>query len=112
MKTFVQPGETITLTAPYAVSSGGGLKVGSIVGIALADAANGASVEVLVEGVVTHARATGSGSAWTVGALIYWDNSAKKFTATSTSNTLAGVAVAAAGDSDATGTLRLNGSFA
>ena len=30
MKTYVQPGNTITLTAPYAVVSGDGLLVGSI----------------------------------------------------------------------------------
>ena len=30
MKTYVQPGNTITLTAPYAVASGDGLLVGSI----------------------------------------------------------------------------------
>ena len=33
MKTYVQPGNTITLTAPYAVASGDGLLVGSIFGI-------------------------------------------------------------------------------
>ena len=31
MKNYVQPGNTITLTAPYAVASGDGLLVGSIV---------------------------------------------------------------------------------
>ena len=33
MKNYVQPGNTITLTAPYAVASGDGLLVGAIFGI-------------------------------------------------------------------------------
>jgi predicted RecA/RadA family phage recombinase len=52
-----------------------------------------------------------SAQAWTVGAPIYWDDTAKLFTTTSTSNTLAGVAVAAAANPSATGRVRLNGSF-
>jgi len=39
MKNFVQPGKTITLTAPYAVTSGDGLLVGSVFGVAAGTAA-------------------------------------------------------------------------
>ena len=39
MKNYVQPGNTITLTAPYAVVSGEGLLVGSIFGVASGTAA-------------------------------------------------------------------------
>jgi predicted RecA/RadA family phage recombinase len=53
-----------------------------------------------------------SAQAWTAGALVYWDDTAKLFTTTSTSNTLAGVAVAIAANPTATGRVRLNGSFA
>jgi predicted RecA/RadA family phage recombinase len=51
MKNFVQPGHNLTLTAAAAVSSGDILVVGSIVGIALTDAASGAEVEVACDGV-------------------------------------------------------------
>ena len=44
MRNFVQPGNTITLTAPYAVASGDGLLVGSIFGIAAGTAALGEPV--------------------------------------------------------------------
>lgn len=37
-----------------------------------------------------------TGEAWAVGAKIYWDNTAKKFTTTATSNTLCGYALGAA----------------
>ena len=37
MKNFIQPGNTITLAAPAAVTSGSGLLVGAIFGIAAHD---------------------------------------------------------------------------
>ena len=51
MKNYVQPGNTITLAAPYAVTSGDGLLVGSIFGVAAGDAANAETVEVALTGV-------------------------------------------------------------
>jgi len=109
MKNFVQEGKTITLTAPYAVSSGGGLLVGSIFGVATNDAASGASVETLTTGVVTLAK--NSAEAWTVGELIYWDDTNKVVTATSTSHKLIGVAAAIAANPSSTGNVRLNGAY-
>ena len=52
MKNYIQPGHTITLTAPAAVTSGSGLLVGAIFGIAAHDAASGEPVETLTVGVV------------------------------------------------------------
>lgn len=109
MKTYVQKGETLTLTAPYTVAAGAAFKVGSIIAVATSGASSGATVEGLTVGVVDVAKV--SAQAWTVGAPIYWDDSAKLFTTTSTSNTLAGVAVAVAANPSATGRVRLNGSF-
>lgn len=51
MKNYVQPGSTISLTAPYAVTSGDGLLVGSIFGIAAGDAALNDPVEAALTGV-------------------------------------------------------------
>jgi len=51
VKNYIQPGNTITLTAPYAVVSGDGLLVGSIFGIAAGDAAVGEPVETALVGV-------------------------------------------------------------
>ena len=93
MKTFIHEGRTLSLTAPYAVASGAGLKSGAIIGIANSAAANGAAVEVDVVGVFD--VDTDTGAAWAVGDTIYWDDTAKKFTKTTTSNTKAGYAVAA-----------------
>lgn len=105
MKNYVQPGDVLTLAAPYDVASGAGFKVGSIIAIASYSALSGAEVEGRVKGVFDVAKV--SAQAWTVGADIYWDDTAKLFTTVTTSNTLAGVAVAAAGNPTATGRLRL-----
>lgn len=107
MKNYIQPGETIEVTAPAALSSGDGVLVGSIFGIAQTDAANGAAVQIARRGVFTHAKT--SAQAWTQGAKIYWDDTGKVFTTTATANTLVGVAVLAAANPSATGTVLLDG---
>jgi len=109
MKTFIQTGDVLTLTAPDDLTSGQAFQVGAIIAVATHDAASGAPVEAITRGVIEHAKT--SDEAWTVGALVYWDDTAGEFTTTSTDNTLAGVAVAAADDPSATGRVRLNGSF-
>lgn len=111
MKNYVQPGSTLTLTAPYAVTSGDGLLVGSIFGVAAGDAASGATVEAALTGVLDLTK-IGS-QAWTVGAKVYWDDTNKRCTTVATDNTLIGVAVeaVAGGAGDTIGRVRLNGSF-
>jgi predicted RecA/RadA family phage recombinase len=111
MKSYVQPGHTVTLAAPYDVSSGDGLLLGSLFGIASADAAEGAEVETAVTGVFDITKA--ASQAWTVGAKVYWDNTAKVATTTATDNTLIGVAVQSVGDGagETIGRVRLNGAF-
>jgi predicted RecA/RadA family phage recombinase len=111
MKNCVQPGNTLTLTAPYAVTSGDGLLVGAIFGVAAGDAASGATVEAALTGVFDLTK-IGS-QAWTVGAKVYWDDTNKRCTTVATDNTLIGVAVeaVAGGAGDTIGRVRLNGSF-
>jgi predicted RecA/RadA family phage recombinase len=109
MKNFIQRGEVITLAAPYDVASGAGLLVGTIFGVATSAALSGEAVETAVCGVYELAKT--SAQAWTVGAKIYWDDTAKVCTTVTTSNTLIGVAVAAAANPSAAGLVRLNGSF-
>jgi predicted RecA/RadA family phage recombinase len=107
MKNFVQPGETVTVVAPYDVASGAGCLVGSLFGVACVTAASGANVEVCTCGVFTLPKT--SAQAWTVGAKVYWDDTNKVATTTATSNTLIGCALEAAANPSATGAVRLNG---
>lgn len=109
MKNFVQKGHNVTLTAPYALTSGQGALVGSLFGVASADAANAAPVVLVTTGVFDLPK-PGS-QAWTVGQRVYWDNAARNVTNVVGSNTLIGCALTAvgAGAGELTGRVRLNG---
>jgi predicted RecA/RadA family phage recombinase len=109
MKNYVQPGDVLPVTAPYAIASGDGVLIGALFGVATADAAEADTVEVHITGVLDLAKT--SGQAWTAGAKVYWDGTNKVCTSTATDNTLVGVAVAAAANPSAVGRVRLNGSF-
>lgn len=109
MKTFVQPGDILPITAPADVASGVGVLVGSLFGVTVHSALSGAQVEVATRGVHTLAKATGA--AWTQGARIYWDDTNKNCTTTAASNKLIGVAAAAAASGDTTGRVFLTAAF-
>jgi predicted RecA/RadA family phage recombinase len=107
MKNYVQSGDVITIIAPYALTAGQGALVGSLFGVATCDAANGANVDVMPEGVFDiTALQTDTGGA---GTKMYWDNAAKRLTTTSTGNTLVGCLTAAKGSSDTTARVYLDG---
>jgi len=96
MKNFVQPGDVIPAVAPYALATAGlGCLVGSLFGVGVTSAQNGAAVELAIKGVFDLVKATGQ--AWTYGARIYWDDTAKNCTTTASTNKLIGVAVPPAG---------------
>lgn len=109
MKNFVQAGDQITVAAPAAVSSGQGIQVGQLFGVALNDADSGSDVVVKTGGIFDLTK-IGS-QAWTVGAVVYWDNTNKRCTTVATGSLLIGAAVeAVAGSASATtGRVRLNG---
>jgi len=107
MKNYVQDGKVITVTAPAGgVSSGDGVLIGAgLFGVAQKDAAAGDPVAIVTRGVFELPKT--SAQAWTVGALIYWDADPGECTTTSTDNTIIGVAVAAAANPSAVGTVLL-----
>lgn len=91
MKNYIQEGDVISGAAPYARNSGEGALLGTIFGVAVNTVANGAIGKWMTEGVFALPKVTGT--AWTLGAKLYWDNAAKNVTTTSAGNTLIGVAV-------------------
>ncbi|MGY3483996.1 putative RecA/RadA family phage recombinase [Bradyrhizobium sp. USDA 4011] len=112
MQNQVQKGDAINVVAPAGgVVSGNGYLFGSMFGVAGVTAAAGVSFALWLVGEYTLAK--NSAEAWTVGELIYWDNTA--FHCTSSSNTgankLIGVATAVAANPSSTGDVRLNGVF-
>lgn len=109
MKNFVAVGNVLTITAGADIASGAGVLVGSIFGVAANTIANGAQGEINLTGVFDLPKA--ASQAWTVGAKVYWDNTAKACTTTATSNSLIGAAVLATGGTagETIGRVRLNG---
>jgi predicted RecA/RadA family phage recombinase len=109
MKNWIQEGEVLPLTAPEVLASGQGFLVGAMFAVAQHSAASGATVEGQLTGVVTLPKV--SAQAWTLGAAVFWDNTAKNVTTTASGNTRIGVAALPAVNPSASGVVRLNGSF-
>lgn len=115
MQNFIQPGDTVTLTAPSGgVVSGTGYLIGSLFVVACHSADAGASFEGQVSGVFTLPKA--DSQAWTEGQKIYWNDLAagsggQVCTNVATAGQLIGVATAAVAVTGGlvTGRVRLNG---
>ncbi len=102
-------GRTLTLAAPYDVTSGAGAKVGAHFGVAKETLASGASGEFETQGEFNLTK-VGS-QAWAVGELVYWDNSNKRCTTDSAAGMLIGACTVACGSGAGvtSGTLKLSG---
>lgn len=109
MKTKFSEGSIIDVTAPSGgTTSGVGVLIGAMFGIAVTTNLVGDTVSIHTGGVFDHvAEGAGSGQAFIPGDLVYWDNTAKRMTKTTTSNTKVGYAVAAKVTTDVTVRLRL-----
>lgn len=105
MRNHVQRGQTITIPAPAAVTSGGVVVAGALVGIANGDAASGDPVDVDVTGVFELPKVAALAIA--VGDVVYWDATAGLVTKTATANTKIGYATEAAANPSATVKVRL-----
>ena len=109
MRNFVQPGENITVTAEAAASSGDGVKLGSLFGIASGDAAIGDSMVLVTEGVFEMPKVSTDELA--VGDAVYFRTSDGAVSSTASGNTKIGIAVSEAGNPSASVHVRLNGTF-
>lgn len=105
---FIQPGDVITVaSAPYALTPADGCLVGNLFGIAMGAAAISTPVELRTDGVWDIAKT--AAQTFAVGALVYWDDTAKSVTSVTAGNRRIGTAIAAALGGDATARVRLNG---
>lgn len=105
MRNYVNEGEAILVTAPYAVTSGQGVLVGALFGVAAADAANGAEVVICTDGIFD-ITALSTDTA-TVGTKLYWDGPNRRLTTTASTFICAGVATAAKSSGDTTARIKL-----
>jgi predicted RecA/RadA family phage recombinase len=85
MQNYVQKGQTLTVTAPYALLSGGGCQVGNIFGVSVNTQNIGDSSEIVVEGVFDLAK---DASTFNSGDKVFWNNTTQQ--ATSSTLTAAG----------------------
>lgn len=111
MKNFIEDGDifnSVTNGTGATVLAGGGILIGAMIGIALSDIANGASGPCRVRGVFSHAKNTGASTGGAQGTSAYWDNSAKKFTAVASGNTLVGKFAETCLDADTSAKILLN----
>ena len=112
-----------TLTAPYTVSAGGGMLTGGTFGVAQAAASSGSSVTASLSGTFALPKGTAavctrykwdgtcrrwSDPTWSAGTVLYWDDSSKVITDSSSGNTRIGVAASDAATSDPTGQVTLD----
>lgn len=101
MNNFVSEGKALKVSAPYAVSAGGGALVGTaLFGVAVDAASSAGDVVLRTEGEFDIA-AVGTDT-FAVGARVYWNNTNKNCTSTSTGNTEIGVATVAKTTADTT----------
>ena len=82
--------------------------VGALFGVVAVDALTGVTAEVVVNGVFDITKEAPLVIA--VGARVFWDNTNKRVTTTSTGNIAIGHAVVAAGSADTIARVRLSGS--
>lgn len=87
---YIQNGRYVEVKLPYARSGGEGVLVGTLFGICVVDGVQNDVINIDIEGVYGLVAATGASTDATQGAAAYWDNTAKKITPVSTSNTLVG----------------------
>lgn len=104
----IQKGKILQVTngTGSTVTAGSGILVGTKVGVATVDIANSATGSVAMDGVFNVTKL--STDAVTQGAALYWDNTNKRLTTTSSGNTYAGYAAAASGSGTANVNIALN----
>ncbi|MBL4768062.1 MAG: DUF2190 family protein [Rhodobacteraceae bacterium] len=109
MKNYVQKGENITVTAAAAATSGAGVLIGNLFGIAAGSAEIGDDLDLVTVGVFTMAKV--ATDVFAVGGVVYWDDSTSLVTTTddSEANPAIGIAVTVAGNPSGTVNVRLNG---
>ena len=102
MRNYVQPGDSLTLAVPYAggVTSGQGVLVGALFGVAAVDGVQNAIIECQTKGVFDIAKEPAL--AITAGSRLFWDNTNRRLTTTATGSFQVGMATVAALAADTT----------
>jgi predicted RecA/RadA family phage recombinase len=103
---FIQEGAAIDYTPGADVAAGDVIVQGDLVGVARFDIKSGVLGALAVTGVFDFAKATNV--AYTVGTILFWDDTNNIVTATATGNKQVGKVVRAAATTDPTVRVRLS----
>lgn len=104
--TFVQDGRYIDHTPAGALASGDVVVQGDLVGVAVRPLSAGELGSLAVDGIFDFAKVPAG--PYTVGTILYWDDTANVVTTTATGNKQIGKVVRAAGATDTTVRVRLS----
>ncbi|MFM2093818.1 MAG: hypothetical protein RIS70_942 [Planctomycetota bacterium] len=104
--TFVQDGRSIDHTPASALASGDVVVQGDLVGVVFRPLAAGELGALCVEGIFDFNKS--AGVSYTVGTILYWDDTNNVVTTTATGNKSIGKAVKAASTTDTTVRVRLS----
>lgn len=108
MKNFIQKGDTITVPAPAGgATSGSGVIVGALFGVAATTAAEGAPVPLATVGVYELPKATSA--TFTSGGVVSFDIATRKCASPGSGRYPIGIAIEAAGNGSGTVKVRLDG---
>lgn len=99
-KNFIAPGDKIQVAAPYNVSSGQGVLIGALFGVAQHDALSGAPVVIDRNGIYELPKE--APLVITAGASLFWDATNRRLTTTVTGNFPVAIATVAAASADTT----------
>lgn len=104
MKNFIQPSDTIDAVIGATITSGQAFLVGTMLVVAQVAGVSGDTISAKTDGVYSIPKAVGAISQ---GAVVYWDDTAKNVTTTSSGNTKCGYAFNAALSADTTANIML-----
>jgi predicted RecA/RadA family phage recombinase len=108
MKNYIQEGRMITVAAPTGgVTSGDGVVIGALFGVASKTAAEGETVTLATTGVFDLSKLASAVIA--AGDAVAWDDTAKQVNAPATGRYPIGIAIEAAGNGATTVRVRLDG---
>lgn len=108
MKGYINDGCVLTMTAPSNLTKDVPLLIGTLFGIPTHTTASGEQAALVIRGKVKVPKV--AAQAWaTIGAKVYWDDTAKNVTTVSTNNFLIGAVAEVAGSADTVGYVLLNG---
>ena len=104
---YIQDGHALDITPSADLAAGDVVVAGDLIGVAAGDITAHTLGAIQVTGVFEFPKATGVGTALSLGAKAYWDDTAKVATATAGANKPLGKVARAAADEDTKVRIRL-----